>query len=82
MGTPTRSRSEKEEEVREEYLETLRDLTFNSKPLIDVLTNIAEEAKAYASTIVDCIVEQLEKVNYFTYDTFLCKHLSLRFNTL
>lgn len=63
MGTPSRSTTEREEEIRDEYLKTLLDLTFNSKPLIDVLTEVAEEEKAYASTIVDCIVEQLEKVN-------------------
>lgn len=62
MGTPSKSLTEKEEEIKEEYLKTLQDLTFNSKPLIDVLTEVAEENKEYASTIADCIVEQLEKV--------------------
>lgn len=54
--------SEREEEVKEEYLKTLQDLTFNSKPLIDVLTEVADENREYAACIVDCIEEQLERV--------------------
>lgn len=55
----------KEKEIREDYLKTLQDLTFNSKPLIDVLTEIAEENKEYASTISECILEQLENVSLY-----------------
>ena len=64
MMGPTRQKtlSEREEEVKEEYLKTLQDLTFNSKPLIDVLTEVADENKEYAACIVDCIEEQLERV--------------------
>ena len=58
-----KSLCEREFEVKEEYLKTLQDLTFNSKPLIDVLTEVADENREHAACIVDCIEEQLEKVS-------------------
>ena len=54
--------NEREEEVKEEYQKTLQDLTFNSKPLIDVLTEVAAENKECAACIVECIEDQLENV--------------------
>lgn len=65
MGTPAKQLTEKQAEIREEYLKTLQDLTFNSKPLIDVLTEVAEENKDFAPTIVNCIKDQLENVSHF-----------------
>ncbi|XP_065206931.1 uncharacterized protein LOC135836194 isoform X2 [Planococcus citri] len=64
METPSRSStSEKEAEIREAYSTSLQDLSFhNSKLLIEVLTDIADESKEYAHVVVSCIVERLEKV--------------------
>lgn len=62
--------TEREDEIKEEYLKTLQDLTFNSKPLIDVLTEVADENREYASTIVQCIEEQLERVSKPHYEMF------------
>lgn len=55
--------TEKELEVQKEYLDTLNTLHFNSKPLIDVLTDVADENKEFARVIVKCIEDQLEKVS-------------------
>ncbi len=55
--------TEKEGEIYNEYLETLQNLTFNSKTVIDVLTEVADENKEYARVIVQCIEDQLEKVS-------------------
>ncbi|XP_064215104.1 pre-mRNA cleavage complex 2 protein Pcf11 isoform X1 [Tribolium castaneum] len=50
------------EEIKAEYTSSLQDLTFNSKPLINVLTMLAEENLAHAPYIVQAIEEHLEKV--------------------
>lgn len=52
----------KEKEVAEEYSNALADLNINSKPLINMLTMLAEENSAYAPIIVQCIERQLLKV--------------------
>lgn len=52
----------KEKEVAEEYSNALADLNINSKPLINMLTMLAEENCAYAPIIVQCIERQLHKV--------------------
>ncbi|XP_050545811.1 uncharacterized protein LOC126908031 isoform X2 [Daktulosphaira vitifoliae] len=52
----------KEIEVSEEYSNALADLNINSKPLINMLTMLAEENSAYAPIIVQCIERQLHKV--------------------
>ncbi|VVC32299.1 RNA polymerase II-binding domain,ENTH/VHS,Subunit of cleavage factor IA Pcf11,CID [Cinara cedri] len=52
----------KEKEVAEEYSSALADLNVNSKPLINMLTMLADENSAYASIIVQCIERQLHKV--------------------
>lgn len=49
-------------EVKEGYASTLQDLTFNSKPLINVLTMLADENAAHAKDIVDVIETYLTKV--------------------
>ncbi|CAG9762223.1 unnamed protein product [Ceutorhynchus assimilis] len=51
------------EDIKTEYMSSLADLTFNSKPLINVLTMLAEENLSNAKTIVEAIEEQLAKVN-------------------
>ena len=50
-----------EEEI-DSYLQSLKDLTFNSKPLINMLTMLAEENIQYASKIVTGIEDHLRKV--------------------
>lgn len=52
----------KEKEVAEEYSNALADLNINSKPLINMLTMLADENSAYAPIIVQCIERQLHKV--------------------
>jgi len=52
----------KEKEVAEEYSSALADLNINSRPLISMLTMLAEENSAYAPIIVQCIERQLHKV--------------------
>ncbi|XP_050299204.1 pre-mRNA cleavage complex 2 protein Pcf11 isoform X2 [Anthonomus grandis grandis] len=50
------------EEIKAEYTSSLTDLTFNSKPLINVLTMLAEENLPSAKIIVEAIEEHLAKV--------------------
>ncbi|KAL1489883.1 hypothetical protein ABEB36_013810 [Hypothenemus hampei] len=50
------------EEIKAEYTSSLADLTFNSKPLINVLTILAEENVPNAKIIVEAIEEHLAKV--------------------
>ncbi|KAF2885051.1 hypothetical protein ILUMI_21106 [Ignelater luminosus] len=49
-------------EIKEEYTSSLADLTFNSKPLISVLTMLAEEYIAQAKDIVEAIETHLSRV--------------------
>lgn len=49
-------------EVSEEYLSSLADLTINSKPLITMLTILAEENLDCAAYIVDTIERQIQTV--------------------
>ncbi|CAH0560740.1 unnamed protein product [Brassicogethes aeneus] len=51
------------EEIKAEYTSSLADLTFNSKPLINVLTMLAEENLQNASDIVEAIETHLSKVH-------------------
>lgn len=50
------------EEIKAEYTSSLADLTFNSKPLINVLTMLAEENIPNAKVIVEAIETHLSKV--------------------
>ncbi|XP_063927873.1 uncharacterized protein LOC135141017 isoform X2 [Zophobas morio] len=50
------------DEIKAEYTSSLQDLTFNSKPLINMLTMLAEENLAHAPYIVEAIEEHLDKV--------------------
>lgn len=57
---------EKEREIEEEYLSSLMDLNVNSKPLINMLTMLAEENIGNAHVIVRAVEKHLAKVfNYF-----------------
>ena len=47
------------QEVADEYRSSLSDLTLNSKPLITMLTMLAEENLEHASVIVKVIEEQI-----------------------
>lgn len=49
-------------EVSEAYMSSLTDLTMNSKPLISMLTMLAEENIEYASIIVDTIEKHIVHV--------------------
>ncbi|XP_017783738.1 PREDICTED: uncharacterized protein LOC108567653 isoform X2 [Nicrophorus vespilloides] len=49
-------------EIKDGYTSTLQDLNCNSKPLISVLTMLAEENVAHAKVIVEAIEEHLAKV--------------------
>ncbi|XP_068623228.1 pre-mRNA cleavage complex 2 protein Pcf11 isoform X2 [Battus philenor] len=50
-------------EIAEEYASSLADLTVNSKPLINMLTILAEENIEHAGVIVDTVEKHLEKVH-------------------
>ncbi|XP_059622586.1 uncharacterized protein LOC132265822 [Phlebotomus argentipes] len=50
-------------EIGEEYLSSLADLNVNSKPLINMLTIIAEENIEHAEVIVKAVEQHLAKVN-------------------
>lgn len=49
-------------EIGEEYLSSLQDLNVNNKPLIDMLTILAEENRVHAPVIVDAIMQHIDKV--------------------
>ena len=48
--------------VIEDYESSLEDLTFNSKPLINVLTMLAEENSQHANVIVKLVERRISKV--------------------
>lgn len=54
--------SVKEKDIEEEYLSSLLDLNVNSKPLINMLTMLAEENIEYAAVIVKAVEKHLAKV--------------------
>jgi pre-mRNA cleavage complex 2 protein Pcf11 len=49
-------------EVAEEYASSLSDLTVNSKPLINMLTMLADENIMHAPIIVQAVEKHLQKV--------------------
>ena len=53
------------EDVCKEYASSLEDLTFNSKPLINMLTMLAEENRQLAAQIVKLIEKRIYEVNSF-----------------
>jgi len=52
----------REVEVSEEYKSAIKDLTFNSKPLINVLTMLAEENTDHGDAIVQVICGRIKEV--------------------
>ena len=54
------------QEVGEEYASSLADLTVNSKPLINMLTMLAEENIEFAPVIVKVIEKHLAQVYIHT----------------
>jgi hypothetical protein len=51
----------------EEYASSLADLTVNSKPLINMLTMLAEENVDHADTIVKVIEKHLSQVSTVSF---------------
>lgn len=64
------------EDACREYQSSLEDLTFNSKPHINMLTILAEENIQFAKDIVAIIEAQISKVfmiiEYFTFSLCMC----------
>lgn len=55
------------EEVMDEYKSSLKELSVNSKPLINMLTMLAEDHEQHAPEIVQVIEDHINKV-YFCYE--------------
>lgn len=53
--------------IREEYLSSLADLDQNSKPMIDMLTMLAEDHRQHAPIIVDAIKQRISQVLHFLF---------------
>jgi len=51
------------DEAVEDFRSSLSDLTFNSKPLINMLTMLADENSQYAEQIAQVIEEHVRQVN-------------------
>lgn len=49
-------------EVADDYVSSLADLTVNSKPHINMLTMLAEDNMEHAAAIVKAVEKHLEKV--------------------
>ena len=60
------------EGVIEEYRRSLQELSVNSKPLIDMLTILAQENDQYADRIVSLIETRLHEVTIFIYFLYSC----------
>lgn len=56
--------SKKDQEFADEYLSSLIDLQYNSKPLIDMLTILAEENIEHGQVIVAAVEQHISKVNF------------------
>jgi len=52
----------KEKDIEDEYLSSLMDLNVNSKPLINMLTMLAEDNIEFAHVIVKAVEKHLAKV--------------------
>ena len=58
------------EDIIEDYRNSLADLTQNSKPLINMLTMLAEDNETHAGLIVEAIETHLQQV-YTIQNTYL-----------
>ncbi|XP_011308584.1 uncharacterized protein [Fopius arisanus] len=54
--------STKAKEIADDYFSSLKDLTINSKPLINMLTMLAEDNVEHAEAIVEAVENHLQKV--------------------
>ena len=54
------------EEVSNEYKSAIQDLTFNSKPLINALTMLAEDNKESGAIIIQVICDRIKEVNIYS----------------
>lgn len=52
----------KEKEIADSYLSSLVDLNVNSKPLINMLTMVAEENIGHGQIIVNAVEQRIAKV--------------------
>lgn len=69
----TRIRMASSNAIREEYLSSLADLDQNSKPMIDMLTMLAEDHRQHAPIIVDAIKQRIAQVlPFFCFLRLLC----------
>ena len=67
-------------QIRQDYVESLRELTFNSRPIITNLTIIAQENIQNADVIVKVIEEHLERVRRICNDVkTVCNFSDVRF---
>ena len=62
MDIDEKKQKENEARVAEEYLSSLSDLNCNSKPLINMLTMLADENINYAPVIVNVVQNHIAKV--------------------
>lgn len=62
------------EELKAEYTSSLGDLKYNSKPLINVLTMLAEENKVNAAVIVEAIETHLTNVSIYFFIIKIMQH--------
>lgn len=58
-------------EIEKEYLSSLSDLNVNSKPLINMLTILAEENIEHGQVIVDAIEKHITKVTKHFFFLFI-----------
>ena len=58
------------DDVGESYRSSLSDLKFNSKPMINMLTMLAEEEEQNAHQIVQAIEQHIDQVLCFISFTF------------
>jgi len=65
----------------DEYRSSLEDLTFNSKPHINVLTILAEENKDHAEKVVQLVEDRLYKVKIACF-IFISYYLSNTYDML
>jgi pre-mRNA cleavage complex 2 protein Pcf11 len=69
------------DEIATEYRTSLEDLTFNSKPVINMLTMVAEENIEHAEEITRVIQERIQKVhNRIQFSTNLASFESYHFS--
>ena len=64
------------EEIASDYSASLEDLTFNSRPLIQMLTQLADENQQYASHLVRAIEDHINNVSLI----IICSVLSCILN--